>query len=78
MRLSIVADRFERAALNLLNKTGSSNLEAKTKLNEVLSLIASARNTLDLQDHTSTRQLLSNAYKAFNEARSLMKEDESG
>jgi hypothetical protein len=78
MRLSIVADKFERAALNLLNKTGSSNLEAKAKLNEALSLIASARNNLDLQDHTSTRQLLSSAYKAFNEARSLLKEDENG
>jgi hypothetical protein len=78
IRLSIVADKFERAALNLLNKTGSSNLEAKAKLNEALSLIASARNNLDLQDHTSTRQLLSSAYKAFNEARSLLKEDENG
>ena len=77
MRLSIVADKFERAALNLLNKTGSSNLEAKAKLNEALSLIAHARNNLDQQDHTSTRQLLSNAYKAFNEARSLLKEDEN-
>ncbi len=74
-RLTDVADKFEKAALSLLNKTGS-NAEAKTKVTEVLSLIASARDSISKQDYANARQSLSTAYATLNEAKSLIKENE--
>jgi len=68
-RLIEAADRFERTALRLLNETRSE--EAKVKLQEALSLIASARASIEEYDLDSARNDLSAAYQAINEAQDL-------
>jgi len=70
-RLASAADRFEARALDLLNET-SSSAGAKAKLQEVLSLIAGARASMEEQDYESARESLSAAYKALNDARKVM------
>jgi hypothetical protein len=69
-KLAIAADRFERTALQLLNQTASDSV-AQAKLQEALSLIASARASIEAQDLGSARDFLSNAYKAISEAQRL-------
>lgn len=72
-RLGEAADRFEKTAFELLNETRST--DAHAKLQEALSLIASARADLEEGHLDSAREGLSAAYKAIDEARDLMKED---
>jgi hypothetical protein len=74
-RLANVADKFEKSALKLLNETGPDS-EAVAKVNEALSLITNARSSIGLQDYDSARESLSAAYKALNEARSLIEDSQ--
>ncbi len=76
-RLANVADKFEQRAMNLLNETGSDS-EAEAKVHEALSLIATARSSIDQQNYDSARESLSAAYKALNEARSLVEDSQHG
>jgi hypothetical protein len=76
-RLSNVADKFEQKALNLLNET-SPGSEAEAKVHSALSLIATARSSIDQQNYDSARESLSAAYKALNEARSLVEDSQHG
>jgi hypothetical protein len=76
-RLVNVADKFEQSAIKLLNGTGSDS-EAKAKVHEALSLITSARSSIDQQDYQSARESLSAAYRALDEARSLLDDGQHG
>ena len=79
-KLTLAADRFERTAHQLLNQTDSDS-GAQAKLQEALSLIASARASIEAQDLGSARDFLSNAYKAIIEAQRLAEDgdgDEDG
>jgi hypothetical protein len=76
-RLTNVADKFEQRALKLLNETGSDS-EAEAKVHEALSLIVTARSSIDQQNYDSARESLSAAYKALNEARSLVEDSQHG
>jgi hypothetical protein len=76
-RLVNVADKFEQKALKLLNET-SSDSEAEAKVQEALSLITSARSSIDQQNYDSARESLSAAYKALNEAGSLIEDSQHG
>jgi hypothetical protein len=72
-RLTDAAYRFENDALELLNKTGS-DAEAQTKAQEALSLIAGARVSIEAQDLDSARDTLTAAYRAIQEAESLIED----
>ncbi len=72
-RLTDAADRFEKNALELLNKTGS-DAEAHAKAQEALSLIASARISIEAQELDSARDTLTAAYWAIKEAESLIED----
>ena len=74
-RLTDAADRFEKDALELLNKTGS-NAEAHAKVQEALSLIAGARMSIEAQDLDSARDVLTAAYWAIQEAESLIEDED--
>jgi hypothetical protein len=76
-RLASVADRFEQKALKLLNETDSDS-DARTKLNEALSLIDDARTAIVQQDYDSARESLSAAYKALEEAKRLVEDSPDG
>lgn len=73
-KLTDAADKFEKDALNLLNVTGS-NAEAQAKLQDALSLIASARISIEAQDLQAARDTLTTAYWTINEARDLIDSD---
>lgn len=73
-KLTDVADKFERTALKLLNETGS-DAGAQAKVQDALSLIASARISIEAQDFESARDTLSTAYRTINEARSLIEDE---
>lgn len=70
-KLTDFAARYEKKAEILLNETGYS-VEAHAKLQEGLSLIASARISIDAQDLESARAALTSAYWIINEAQDLI------
>lgn len=76
-KLTDTAARYEKNALELLNKTGSDT-EAGAKVQEALALIASARTSIEAQDLESARDDLSAAYYAINDARKLIENDDGG
>jgi hypothetical protein len=74
-KLIYAADRFEKNALELLNKTGS-DAEAQAKVQEALSLIANARMSIQAQDLESARDTLTAAYWVIDDAKSLIEEND--
>jgi hypothetical protein len=78
-KLTGTAARYENDALELLNKTGS-NSTAGAKLQEVLSLVASARAHIEAQDLDAAREDLRAAYRAIEDAKDLIEheDDENG
>jgi hypothetical protein len=78
-KLTETAARYEEDALELLKETGS-NSTAGAKLQEALSLVASARAHIDAQDLESARDDLRSAYRAIEDAKDLIKhgDDDSG
>ncbi len=75
-KLIYAADRFEKNALELLNKTGS-DAEAQAKVQEALSLIAGARMSIQAQDLDSARDTLTAAYWVIEDAKSLIEDNDS-
>ncbi len=73
-KLTDFAARYENKALELLNETGS-NHKAEAKVQGALSLIASARTSIEAHDLESARSALSAAYVAINEANDLIEHD---
>jgi hypothetical protein len=69
-RLGDVADRLEKRVANL--KSDDNSGEADAKINETISLISDARAYIDQGDYDSARTTLSDAYKAFVEARKIV------
>jgi flagellin-specific chaperone FliS len=79
-KLIETAARYEEDALELLNETGA-NPTAATKLQEALSLVASARAHIDAQDLEEAREDLRAVYRAIEDAKDLIEhegDDNSG
>lgn len=72
-RLVEAADRFERTALQLLNKTSST--EAQAKLQDALSLIVNARASIEAGQFDSARAGLSLAYQTIQAVEDFGDED---
>jgi hypothetical protein len=78
-KLTDTAADLEKDALELLNKT-DSNSTAAARLQDALSLIASARINIEAQDLESARDDLRVAYQAIDDAKDLIEheDDEDG
>jgi hypothetical protein len=74
-KLTEAADRFEKNALELLNKTGS-DAEAHTKVQEALSLIASARMSVAAQNLDLARDTLTAAYWVIEDAKNMIEDSD--
>jgi len=75
-RLTSAADKFEKKAYNLLNDSDSE--AANLKIEECLELISRARVSIDEGSYESARNVLSDAYKALNDAKEILEEDGDG
>ena len=74
-KLIYAADRFEKNALDLLNKTGS-DAEAQAIVQEALSLIENARMSIQAHDLDSARDTLTVAYWVIEDAKRLIEEND--
>jgi hypothetical protein len=70
-KLSDIAASYENQALELVNRT-SSDSDAQAKMHEALSLIASARVNIEVQDLDSARDNLRAALHAINDVKNLI------
>jgi hypothetical protein len=72
-RLTNIADRFEKKALDLLNETGSMP-KAAAKIEDALSFLAGSRTSIDEGNYPSAKDFLSKAINALNDAKKLIEE----
>jgi hypothetical protein len=73
-KLIEIAARYEEDALKLLNETGA-NPTAAAKLQEALSLVASARAHIDAKDLEEAREDLRAVYRAIEDAKDLIEHE---